>query len=164
MITPDAYAVSMTEEAATEPTDTEIQEYRDRRAIARPDGMLSTLLDVADEMDDFVMSLTVTVPGGVVSGSVINHRTWLDLVIADGGSWGALVTPFKATEDERLKAVAGEVGDEPMPTYLQFIHMRDARFVSGGLFPTSQVGMLWRGRLSEVSSWAIGSLRGSETS
>lgn len=121
------------------------------------DWVLQSLVNLVDL--GLGMGVTLSIPGSVVSGRLVSQADYL----------ARLTEQFRsASSDESIASVAdgfekiGEamerpadapVGWRPVPS--DFIHLADARYVVGErLTPTD--GMLWRGRISEVSGFSLG--------
>ena len=132
------------------------------------DRTLNVLLLAAER--DMQMALTVSAGGGVVSGTLIStstyYRTLADqFASAEGGTDmdELFAEAFRGIIDDARrasKAALGEWADgsgrEPA---LEFLHMTDARYVSGSAFlPHGRQGVLWRCRAADVSSWSLGDL------
>lgn len=130
-----------------------------------PDDLLDFLASVAND-SGFEMGITVTVPGGVVTGTLIGYVKWLEETNAALTAASAEVGPRLLEgwlEEERdyqehYREHSDDEGFEERP--IHFLHLRGARHVSGaGMSPSSEnPGILWRGRLDRVSGWAIGSI------
>jgi hypothetical protein len=144
------------------------------------DDLLQFLVELAQNNEGTRIGLTLQMPGGTVTGILVGQYAWLDLLMAKEG-WPH-PEPNEETEtdqpnfDDAVRKEFGlEVGgnrpDESnllgadgsmgwWKTY-RFIHLRDARLLVGGGSPyMAPVNgeLLWRGRLSEVSGWWLGSL------
>lgn len=92
------------------------------------------------------MSFTLNVPGATVSGEVISFRTYMSI-------YNEL---FAVSSPIEIEPYAEGVAIEAIPAP-QFIHMRNARVITGNtLIPDT--GMLWRGRVADVSGFAYGGL------
>ncbi len=125
------------------------------------DVLLTVLAGSLQEARDFEIGLTVTVAGGVVSGLAIGRDRWLSKFAsvtreAQPGAETSLGEAFEAAIHQiDLERPAEE------EVSFGFLHMVDARFISGaGMSPSSgSPGFLWRGRLTHVTSWSLGQLR-----
>ena len=137
---------------------------------SRPTDRLLHLLLLAAERD-VRRGLTVTVGGVVVSGTLIGTmafcRRLADQFASTGGGTG-----MDETFAEAFGSLVDEVngvgqGDRRHPadaaSYAQataFVHLADARYVSGGPgpLPHGRHGVLWRCRTADVTSWSLGDL------
>ena len=114
---------------------------------------------------DLEMGITLTVPGGIVTGNLISFSSWCK-------KQAHLVTPFhslgfsaysdflnnaaKELEQERADKYAIEAikkEDDPL-----FINLSEARFLTSEGPLLSNPESLWRGKLSDVSGWMLGKL------
>lgn len=130
----------------------------------QPDWFLQTLVDMVNKSPiDF--GITLQVAGFLVSGNLINGAEYFkgfasDFTSAIPGdsevvesirkSYADLGEIYKTDEKEADKE------DRPLPT---FIHLKNARFfnTSGNAVPANR-GVWWRGRISEVSGFILGTL------
>jgi hypothetical protein len=147
------------------------------------DPLLRTLVTLFNSQGtkDVRMGLTLTVPGGVVSGALITEEAWLSEVAATIGSASyGTEDHLDALFDGWRQAAAGKNSEwntaakasEGMPTrYRQaihdehddpYIHLGTARIWTsdreGGANAFPNHGMYWRGRVSSVSGWSVGVL------
>lgn len=123
------------------------------------DSVLMLLVRIANSSPGWSIDVTLWLPGGPVTGRLISGETWtssLETALDDAGSHG--LTPLFEGLHERYAALAAaEDCDDDDPIY---IHLIDARVMSGPLLipGTQNSGFTWRGRLSEVAYWAVGSV------
>ncbi len=120
--------------------------------IAAPDGILQTLVSLA-QTTGLSMSLTLNVSGTTVTGELVGRNSWLDLLALelpgnDGSTLGGSLQENFRTDDDDLVDY----------TTYGFIHLRDAKFFVGNKMAPGSGGVLWRGRLSEVSGWCFGEM------
>jgi hypothetical protein len=109
------------------------------------------------------MGVTLSVGGTVVTGQLISGKQYLEL------SAGQISDEFKrlGVSEEGAKSIkesfskaAGRLypeGVDSQPAGYGYIHLRNARIVSGTGVHT-QVGSLWRSRLSSVDGFSLGEL------
>jgi hypothetical protein len=109
-----------------------------------------SMIDGADDGSDdpSAISLTVTVPGGIVSGVLVPRRWWAEKNVRD---LGAVNEMFAEATENLFASLAPDPDDAP-----NFLHLRDARFVHGGRLATT--GLLWRSRLADVTGWSFAQL------
>lgn len=138
------------------------------------DNILEAWVALAQNIEGFRMSVTLTVAGATVSGDLIGRNDWLDRFKealaaravepdlpegdqVDLSPLNELVEGWKHPIDKSVDAPPARFG---------YFHLINARFISGsGSVPTDQPGvegMIYRGRISEVSGWALGKI-GSST-
>jgi hypothetical protein len=104
------------------------------------------------------MGITVILGGTVVTGLLISGKTYFEAFGAlFANAWNSDEDGKKAIQDamsEPAKMYGPDKGDPAGPS---FIHLKDAfvRTPSGSLV---NQGALWRGRLSEVSGFMLGSI------
>ena len=135
----------------------------------RPDDVLRFLVDLVNGSKDMGLGVSVTlhVSGTIVCGVLISYEAYWEsfrAFLRESGSPEA-----QAFGDAFTAAILGtEVGPEAgqsdsatedeeatTPTPPNHIHLRDAVVWAPGVKPTL-AKMLWRGRLSQVSAWSIG--------
>jgi hypothetical protein len=109
---------------------------------------------------DIRMDITLQLNGFLVSGQLVGGAVYFD-AIGEGfakalGDAAGLKETFAALRDRHYPKNEDEATPKPGPT---FVHMKDARFYNNGGLPIpSNGGVWWRGRLSEVSGFTLGSL------
>ncbi|WP_069742079.1 hypothetical protein [Streptomyces sp. EN23] len=124
-----------------------------------PDLQLQLLIQLLDEDPRSSLPLTLTHPGGILHGDVIGHEQWkaewarsLRQVEGEGAD---LLAEFPETVDQGVRELRAEEEDGAGAARLpRWIHLRDVTLVTGSRTPVSLT--LWRGRLSDVSGWALG--------
>ena len=83
---------------------------------------------------------------------MVGPKTWLRILGASG----------EGSTNEFLRGIAGrmvEILDEGgADVDTQFLHLREAQYVSGGTFQPTNAALLWRGRLAAVSGFSLGTL------
>src|SRR5262245_44066647 len=126
------------------------------------DWNLLNLIDLANRLEAG-FPVTIVCGGAVITGDLVSVREYFRL-------FGELLSgPFEPHNQEAADAIRKQfegVGDEIRaeieeeesgarePTLPSFIHLRNAQFVAGNaMLPTN--GMLWRGKLSHVSGFAL---------
>ncbi|MFI6898633.1 hypothetical protein ACIBM4_31420 [Streptomyces sp. NPDC050256] len=120
-----------------------------------PDLQLQLLIQLLDKEMRSGLPLTLTLPAGVLHGDVIGHEAWkaewarsLRQVEGEGAN---LIAEFPETVDQGINELRSDEDPRQLP---RWIHLRDATLVLGGAAP---IGLpLWRGRLADVSGWALG--------
>lgn len=110
---------------------------------------------------------TITVRGSLLSGEIISGEQYLEemalnaeKITSDAGdgvisnAFANLFRTYKPIYQRPENAAEGFT--LPPPNY---IHMKNAFwFQSAGRIPTGSVGLLWRGRMSEVDGFTLGGL------
>jgi hypothetical protein len=116
------------------------------------DGLLLALCEVARSVEGFELGITVTVPGATVTGVMVGPKAWLQILGASGeGSANEFLRGIAA----RMVEILDEGGDD---VDTQFLHLREAQYVSGGTFTPTNTALLWRGRLAAVSGFSLGTV------
>ncbi|MGW6208327.1 hypothetical protein ACWF9B_32375 [Streptomyces sp. NPDC055089] len=120
-----------------------------------PDLQLQLLIQLLDKELRSGLPLTLSLPAGVLHGDVIGHEEWkaewtrsLRQVEGEGAD---LIAEFPETVDQGIKELSAGEDTRRLP---RWIHLRDATLMVGGGAPLRLP--LWRGRLSDVSGWALG--------
>jgi hypothetical protein len=135
---------------------------------AEPDSLLLAFVNGANQ-SGMEMGLTLHVAGMVISGTLISFGTYLESMggymrrIGGPGSQAG-ATMFDQLSEQFKAAMAESGAGEPEQLDLPgeqprepYIHLRDALVFAPGV-PSPMPRILWRGRLSHVSGWFIGSL------
>lgn len=131
-------------------------------AFEPPDWALDLLIEALsgeDESGTRSTVVTLSFAGTLVTGRLVSLVVWTrgikqwiaqsNPVFAD-----ALETLFMLPMQEVIETTKKRVANElPLPAR-QFIHLQDVRIGYGASATNMK---FWRGRLSEVSGWAIGS-------
>lgn len=139
----------------------------------RPDDVLRFLVELVNDSKDVEMGVTLHVSGTIVCGVLVSYETYWQ-------AFGELVRKTGSPETRPMRegfadAFTGfllgggvdsgaEQGDpaadendgaaaSPPPNY---IHLRDAVIWAPGVVEPTLAKTLWRGRLSHVSAWSIG--------
>jgi hypothetical protein len=140
----------MSEETNTEPT-----------LVAAPhDWFLQSLVNMANG-SGFEVGITLQVSGLLVSGILVGGKAYFE-GFADDFSSAFANDPEGAESVRSSFAKYGEIykeeeGKESPPP--QYIHLKNTRFfnTSGNPIPGNR-GVWWRGRISEVGGFTLGSL------
>lgn len=112
------------------------------------DGILQMMVKLVNEFEDkWTIPVTLVFGGGIVSGNVISRQKYLKLM-AD-----VLKMPS-------IASIPGptDAGKRPPPA---FIHLEDARLWNQPAAPmptTKGPGVVWRGRLTQITGWSLGTL------
>lgn len=107
--------------------------------------------------------VTLTIGGNFVTGTLISGRKYFEeignLMRSASGDLSEEVREGLGDIYGRFKEFYPEATGEDLPDYrFSYIHLRNARiFENGRPLPTDR-GFLWRGKLSAVDGFAIGSL------
>ncbi|WP_069174527.1 hypothetical protein [Streptomyces griseus] len=120
-----------------------------------PDLQLQLLIQLLDRELRSSLPITLTLTGGVLHGDVIGHEAWkadwarsLRQVEGEGAN---LIAEFPESVDQGIRELVAGEGAGHLP---RWIHLRDVTLLLGG---TGTLHLpLWRGRLADVSGWALG--------
>ncbi|MEU4066225.1 hypothetical protein AB0F25_28130 [Streptomyces wedmorensis] len=118
------------------------------------DLRLLVLMVNTEENRGTSVSITLHVPGGLVSGELIGREDYLDRLdrVASGAGMSGIVG-FRRKAAEVLRE-AGVRKTDDLP---RWIHLQDAAVVGpNGRLLTFPV---WRGRLADVAGWSLGAFR-----
>jgi hypothetical protein len=120
-----------------------------------PDPILTEIVVTSNQVEGSSFLLTLHVSGLVVSGTLIGSGRFFDemAVMLERVGQVDFAETFARPNAELMREEAAQEGDSYQP---QFIHLTNARvFTSPGSRPLPPT--LWRGRLSHVSAWSLGS-------
>ncbi|MET8168142.1 hypothetical protein ABZT34_28460 [Streptomyces sp. NPDC005329] len=126
-------------------------------ALPPIDAHLEILLRLVDAQPEAALKICLTTPGGFVAGNLVGSRTWAD-------RWEQEVSAATGAEDaadhmahlaHTVRSALKEAASEPGTGdgLHGFIHLVDVTFLS---VPGTATAPLWRGRLDDVSGWALG--------
>jgi hypothetical protein len=131
-------------------------------AFQPPDWALDLLIEVLsgeDESGTRSTVVTLSFAGTLVTGRLVSLVVWTRgikewMAQSNPQFAEALETLFMLPMQEVIETAKRRVANELELPARQFIHLQDVR-IGYGASATSM--KFWRGRLSEVSGWAIGS-------
>lgn len=125
------------------------------------DHLLSVLAALCDRIDAGV-DVTLTLPGGVVTGTMVGVEEWFRLfaeafagAFPPGASQNEMLERFRSMGTlAKKELVESKVG------YSDYIHLKDAHYVTGSdLLPSHGTkGMLYRCLAPEISGFTLGRL------
>lgn len=126
-------------------------------AISPLDPFLQFFVELANSNDNIEFNITLHVSGFLVSGTLVARRKYLDGFIAEftRGMEESTAAGIRAN----LLALTAPTEQDMPPLPAEFIHLRDARFFhpSGEPIPKNQP-VWWRGRLTAIAAFTLGSL------
>ena len=139
----------------------ESQPQAEAMPAGMPDWFLQALVNVANG-NDWEIGITLNVGGFLVSGTLISGNKYFEGFATEFS--GAFREQDVA---EEIRDTISKFGDiyrpkehsEPELPPPSFIHLKEARFfhTNGNPLPMNR-GVLWRGRLLEVSGFFLGQL------
>ena len=134
------------------------EEFGSAGGSVRPlpiDWQLQHLVDLANSKG-LEAGLTLTVKGTIITGTLIGGGKYFELFAElIGAGW-----PGTAEEKEAIRsafAQPAKLYEEPEQLLTSYIHLKNAKIVYSSNFVPSS-GMLWRGRLDEISGFSLGLL------
>lgn len=137
---------------------------RDSESSTTQDWFLQSLVNMAN-YDGVELGLTLSVGGLLISGTLIGGKKYFEEFGAD------FVSPISDKEQaESIKSSFSKYGiiyrtpesDEEALLPPVYIHLKDAKFFhnSGKPIPSNR-SVLWRGRITAVDGFSLGSLSAS---
>lgn len=129
--------------------------------MEKKDGLLEIFVSLANKVEGFQISVTISVKGSLVSGLIIGHEEYKKLLIQ---SFRHSSGPFNIGEvlaDQLEKGFSQKVsssddeGDDE-DSEINFIHLRNAQIIapSGEMIPNGE-GFLWRGRIDSIDGFTF---------
>lgn len=116
------------------------------------DWFLQETVDVVNE-SSMEIGITLTTASGLISGMLISPQTYFKLYAeAYAGAFDS-----KYREDILKKFLDKGKSLGTLRLAPQFIHLRDAFLHNGGNRIPTTTGLLWRGKISSVSGFTLGS-------
>lgn len=129
---------------------------------AMVDAVLTVLVKAVNKGETSNLGISLLVGGSWLTGSMIGGRMWFDqlgdLIDAQTGSdAGSLFRKIGevAYPSESERQAAGQEPENPEPS---FLHLRDARLLTGSAVRVPDAGGLVRVRLSSIDGWLVGIL------
>ncbi|MFD7301207.1 hypothetical protein ACFV83_09825 [Streptomyces pharetrae] len=123
--------------------------------MAHPDDLLLGIAEAVESQHSSRMSLTVVVPGAVITGRLAPEALWKQRVaevLRDSTDLQPFAEVFSAPNDGDAPPRSGR------PTHLHF-HL--ARILQGSV-GIPDTGGMYRVALEDVSAWTIGDIRYSD--
>ncbi len=120
--------------------------------MSNPDGLLVDIAAMVESEHSNQMSLTVVVPGAVITGRLAPVTLW----------WERVAEVLQASEHLKpFAALFAPPADGPpaRPTHL---HLHRAKILQGD-FALPHTGGMYRIAIEDISSWTIGDLGYSDT-
>ncbi|MET8585721.1 hypothetical protein ABZX39_33360 [Streptomyces collinus] len=111
-----------------------------------------------DKTDRSALSVTLQVGGALVTGELISHSRWR----GEFKAWLATIGGSSDVISGAVDAVEDVLAEQDSARRLQFLHLRDAKFITNyagsmqGIAPQGPERPLWRARISDVQGWSLG--------
>ncbi|MFJ7075459.1 hypothetical protein [Streptomyces sp. NPDC098781] len=121
--------------------------------MTNPDDLLVAIAAMVESQHSSQMSLTVVIPGAVITGRLAPEALWKERVaevLRDSEHLRRFAAAFAPSQDSG----AGKPEDDERPTYLHF-HL--ARILQGS-FGIPDTGGMYRVALEDVSAWTVGDI------
>ncbi len=124
--------------------------------------MLVVLVKAVNQGETSDLGVSLLVGGSWLTGSMVGGRMWFDQLahLIDSQTGNEAGTLFRTigetaypSESERLAA-----GQDPVLPEPSFVHLRDARLLTGSAVRVPEHGGLIRVRLSSIEGWMVGVL------
>lgn len=119
--------------------------------------MILAMLD-KDSSNQGALSVTLQVGGVLVTGELISRGRWQD----EFRAWLATIGGSSDVLTAVVDAVDQELAEQEQTGPMQFLHLRDAKFITNyagsmdGIAPQGPERPLWRTRIAEVQGWSLG--------
>lgn len=125
------------------------------------DWLLQTVIQLVNNNEGLTFGLTIITHGQIVSGNIIGGKKYfenlgkeIELGLGTDNDENPISEQFKKIGDDVYSEEKQKIDGSPA-----YIHFGDAKFyfANGEPIPGNK-GLLWRGRLSEISGFNIGKL------
>jgi len=101
--------------------------------------------------------VTFTIGGNLVSGNLISEAAYFEHLASNFAT--ALPEVAKDAGKELIMALQPKLtADEDDQLACQFAHMKNAQVFTGASHPVPSTGTLWRGKISSIEGFSLGSL------
>lgn len=121
------------------------------------DWMIQWMVEFSNKTG-FEFGVSLTVGGNLVSGRLIPHKKYFELLAAELSGGFESISSNVAEEIKNTIASFSPVeaeGEEPPP---QYIHLANARIFADSKGPIYMAGNLWRGKVRAVDGFSFGRL------
>lgn len=118
-------------------------------------------------LGSLTIGISILVSGTIISGKLIGvkeyyylyGKQWIDSVdFTDPESAKNFENRWKTLGDEAERNLKETMEKGGMIEPPHFIHLKEAKVISGSLLVPSNHGMLWRGKISTINGFSLGSL------
>ncbi|WP_434701528.1 gas vesicle accessory protein GvpU [Pseudomonas sp. D1-36] len=121
------------------------------------DWLIQWFANFLDSAQGVSIPMTFTVGGNLVSGFLISEADYFEQLASDFSA--ALPQAAKAAGEELIKALQPQPAiDEHSQPACQFVHLKSAQVFGASSQPVPMSGALWRGKISSVEGFNLGSL------
>lgn len=142
----------------SEVADAAVEQLWEDFDVTGRDVILAVLVDSMNRSTG-ELSITLSVSGNVISGDLIGMKEFFTLCSERVKAAEIQENPDTANEKGSLSTYLKEVIVDPedIQNPPHYIHLKDARYITSKQ-SIPNIGMLWRGRMSEVSGWSLGKI------
>ncbi|GAB2832793.1 hypothetical protein GCM10027073_71630 [Streptomyces chlorus] len=116
--------------------------------MSHPDDLLVAVAAMVETDQDSQMSLTVVIPGAVITGRLAPEALWRERVaevLRDSARLRHFAVPF------------AEAGRVEAPSHPSHLHFHVARILQGS-YGIPDTGGMYRVALADVSAWTVGDI------
>lgn len=132
------------------------------KSLVRSDSdlFLMTLVELVN-IASLEMSITLFVQGAIISGMLIGEKPYFEALNNELKSTGfapdeAIHTLIQKFNSSSINS-SDNLEEQDQPINREFIHIKNAKVYSGNAFSSSTRELYWRGRLSRVDGFLLGS-------
>jgi hypothetical protein len=138
----------------------------DHRDVPGEDWLLQDVVRFINRLEGISIGITLTMSGGIITGDLINIK---EFFYEYGKLWkegfkripeaGAMLDQqWREHGDETAKHIK-----DANQVLFHYVHLKNARYMVGSTAISEVGGMLWRGRLSQIGGFSIGSFNRSKS-
>lgn len=124
--------------------------------------MLTVLVNAVNKGETANLGVSLLVGGSWLTGSMIGGRMWFDqlaqMVDAQTGSDGGQLFHMIGEAAYPSESERSAAGRAPLDADPGFLHLRDARLLTGAAVRVPDPGGLVRVKLSSIDGWSVGIL------
>jgi hypothetical protein len=133
----------------------------------RPDYFLQHLVDTVNRNSGKVpLPITLNVGGLMVTGFMVDGKTYYEMFAEEFKRFAGhtiqnideVLTGFRQWGEHYVSRYSESETEKDDTHELQYIFLKNARYLSGGKLVPSEGRNLWRGRLSSVDGFSLGVL------
>ena len=151
--------MSQQKDTAPLQSETEVEDL-DARPVPEEDWLLQEVVRLINHVEGMSIGITLSVSGGIVTGDLISLKEFFH-EYAKLWRQGFQNIPELAETFEKQWREHGDKTSRELKerneVLFSYIHLKNARYFFGVTAVPNPGGMLWRGRISEVSGFSLGS-------
>jgi hypothetical protein len=135
---------------------------KESEQIGTDDAVILMFLNLVDE-NGIEIPITLSVSGAVISGTLINASTYYAEITESSKLPNTTISKimyknFSDLKEAYAKQKQEEADKEAKENSLTFIHLKDVKYLSAGVQPTSSSSNWWRGRISSIDGFSFDTL------